>query len=426
MKKQNPLVNPLYMPTFLWVTFLFFLWGIPNNLNGILIKQFMKSFELSIFQASLVQSVFYIGYFVFALPAAMIMRKYSYKVGLISGLLLFASGCLLFWPAALLGSYSFFLFSLFIIASGLTFLETGANPFIVALGDEQTAERRLNLSQAFNPLGAILGVLIGTVFVFSGTDPDQTMIEEMKNWSVYEKYLQTETLRVVKPYLFLALMACIWALLSLRIQFPEKQDKAEDSRLPVKRSIALLVKNRMFMKGVLALFLYVGAQVGTWSYFIFYVQEYAGLSEKVAGYMLSGTLIAFALGRLSATGLMKRVSPVLLMCMYSLANVILVALCIVFTNWVGVCCLLLTSFFMSVMYPTIFSLSVKGLGEQAKIGGSILVMAILGGAVLTPLMGFIMEVSSIAYAMLIPLLAYLYIYCFSRKCGEKNIENNQK
>lgn len=425
MKEQNTLINPLYKSTFLWVTFLFFLWGIPNNLNSILIKQFMKSFELSIFQASLVQSVFYIGYFVFALPAAMIMRKYSYKVGLISGLLLFASGCLLFWPAALLGSYSFFLFCLFIIASGLTFLETGANPFIVGLGDEQTAERRLNLSQAFNPVGAVLGVLLGTVFVFSGVNPDQTMIDEMKNWGVYETYLQTETLRVVKLYIGLAVLACIWALLAFKIHFPEKREKADEGHLSIKASIALLIKNKMFMGGVLALFLYVGAQVGTWSYFIFYVQEYVGLSEKVAGYLLSGTLIAFALGRLSATRLMQRVSPVSLMCIYSLANVVLVTLCMLFTNLAGMCCLLLTSFFMSVMYPTIFSLSVKGLGEQAKIGGSILVMAILGGAVLTPLMGFVMEISSIAYAMLIPLCAYLYIYGYSWYYWKRENQNKQ-
>ncbi|MEG2066198.1 MAG: L-fucose:H+ symporter permease [Tannerellaceae bacterium] len=415
MKVQDTLVNPLYKSTFIWVTFLFFLWGIPNNLNGILIKQFMKSFELSIFQASLVQSVFYIGYFVFALPSAIVMRKYSYKTGLVTGLLLFALGCLLFWPAALLNSYLFFLFSLFIIASGLTFLETGANPFIVELGKEQTAERRLNLSQAFNPLGAILGVLIGTVFVFSGTDPDQEMIDGMKNSGEYTAYLQEETLRVVRPYLCLAVLACIWAFLASRIHFPEKREPQNEKKVLIKQSITLLIRDNAFMKGVLALFLYVGAQVGTWSYFIFYVQEYTGVNEKSAGYMLSGTLIAFALGRLSATWFMKRISPVLLMRIYSFVNVVLIALCVVFTDAFGMWCLLLTSFFMSVMYPTIFSLSVKGLGDQTKIGGSLLVMAILGGAVITPMMGLIMETSNVAYAMFVPLVAYLYIFVYSRK-----------
>lgn len=413
METQKTLVNPLYKYTFIWVTFLFFLWGIPNNLNGILIKQFMKSFELSVFQASLVQSVFYIGYFVFALPSAIIMRRYSYKTGLISGLLLFALGCLLFWPAALLGSYFFFLFSLFIIASGLTFLETGANPFIVELGSEQTAERRLNFSQAFNPIGSILGVLVGTVFVLSGTDPNETMIENMKSSGIYADYLQEETLRVVKPYLCLAIFACIWILLSLKIHFPEKTK--EENEIQIKSSIFSLLNNSVFMKGVLALFLYVGAQVGTWSYFIFYVQEYTGMDEKQAGYMLSGTLIAFALGRFSATWLMKCLSPVLLMQIYSMINVVLIVSCIIFTDTLGMWCLLLTSFFMSVMYPTIFSVGVKGLGHQTKIAGSILVMAILGGALLTPLMGFIMDRSNVAYAMFVPLFAYVYIYFYSRK-----------
>lgn len=169
------------------------------------------------------------------------------------------------------------------------------------------------------------------------------------------------------------------------------------------------------MKGVLALFLYVGAQVGTWSYFIFYVQEYTGMDEKQAGYMLSGTLIAFALGRFSATWLMKCLSPVLLMQIYSMINVVLIVSCIIFTDTLGMWCLLLTSFFMSVMYPTIFSVGVKGLGHQTKIAGSILVMAILGGALLTPLMGFIMDRSNVAYAMFVPLFAYVYIFFYSRK-----------
>lgn len=412
MKTNNKLVNSQYKISFILVTFLFFMWGIPNNLNGILIKQFMKSFELTIFQASLVQSVFYIGYFVFALPAAIIIQKYSYKTGLICGLLLFSAGCFLFWPAALVGSYRFFLFCLFTIASGLTFLETGANPFIVQLGDTQTAERRLTFSQAFNPLGSILGVLIGTMFVFSGIELSQENIDIMKSTGEYVAFLQKETLRVVAPYFWLAILACLWAFLLWKTHFPEKQ-KSKILPVSIKHSITTLFKNPDFMKGVLAQFLYVGAQVGTLSYFIFYAQEYAGLSEKNAGYMLSGTLIAFTAGRLSAVWLMRRITPVFLMAIYSLFNILLVTLCIIFTNNTGMWCLFLTSFFMSLMYPTIFSTSIKDLGEQSKIGGSIMVMAILGGAVVTPLMGLVIDVRSIRLAMVIPLFAYLYIFYYS-------------
>ncbi|MDL2256258.1 L-fucose:H+ symporter permease [Parabacteroides sp. OttesenSCG-928-K15] len=410
--KRNMVDRKLILP-FILVTFLFFLWGIPNNLNGILIKQFMKSFELSVFQASLIQSVFYLGYFVFAFPAAMVMQKYNYKIGLIGGLLVFAIGCLLFWPAAIAGSYLFFLTCLFIIASGLTFLETGANSFIVQLGDKQTAEQRLNFSQAFNPLGSITGVVIGTVFIFSGVELSEETVEVMKKTGEYSTYLEKETLRVVVPYLFLAVLACLWAILLWRIKLPEKKEVGKE-HLHLGKALKVLTRNRAFMKGVLAQFLYVGAQVGTWSYFILYVQQYTGETEKVAGYMLSGTLIAFALGRLSATWLMKYVKPVRLMSLYSLINVVLVAMCIFKPGPLGMWCLLLTSFFMSLMYPTLFALGVKGLGEQTKVGGSVMVMAILGGAVITPLMGLVADfANSLAVSMIIPLIAYVYIFYYS-------------
>ena len=404
---------------FIWVTFLFFLWGIPNNLNGILIKQFMKSFELSIFEASLVQSVFYIGYFIFAIPAALILRRFGYKQGLLTGLILFAVGCLLFWPAAHLCSYAFFLFSLFIIASGLTFLETGANPFIVELGDKQTAERRLNFSQSFNPIGSILGVIIGTLFVFSGIDPDPQMIEEMKLQGSYESFLKKETLQVVLPYIMLAIVAFIWVIVAIRIRFPRTtQCNNMQKSYSWGYSVKQLFRNKSFLKGVFSLFMYVGAQVGTWSYFIFYAQRYTGASEKEAGYMLTGTIVAFALGRILSTELMKHISPVKLMYAYGSANILLVLVSLFFTNAIGLRCLLATSFFMSIMYPTLFSLSVKGLGEQQEVGSSILVMSILGGAVVTPLMGYIMDKTEVSYAMCIPLIAYICItkYSYSIFC----------
>ena len=186
------------------VTMLFLIWGIPNNMNDILIKQFMKSFELSRFQAVLVQSAFYLGYFLLAVPSGLFMKRYSYKAGLVVGLLLFSVGCFLFWPAAVAGKYGLFLAALFVIASGLSFLETGANSFVVEMGSERTAERRLNFSQAFNPFGAILGVLVGTVFILSGIENDSAHIAAMKAAGTYDAYLHKETMRVVTPYLILA------------------------------------------------------------------------------------------------------------------------------------------------------------------------------------------------------------------------------
>ncbi len=398
---------------FILVTTLFFMWGIPNNLNGILIKQFMKSMEISRFQAGLIQSAFYMGYFVLAIPAGILMRKFSYKVGIVSGLLLYTAGCLLFWPAALSGQYGFFLMALFVIASGLAFLETGANPFIALLGNPNSSEQRLNFSQAFNPIGSVTGVLIGTVFIFSGVEPDDLQISAMKAAGEYGSFLQNETLRVIKPYIGLAIFAIVWALLIIRVKFPKFEiEKSESTES--KGRFSDLLHFPHFWKGVLAQFFYVGAQVGTWSYFIPYVQDYTGQPEKVAGYFLTGTLVAFGLGRFSATWLMHHIKPNFLMGSYSTINIVLVGFSMVFPGWIGMWAIFFTSFFMSLMYPTIFATGIKGLGVNTKIGGSILVMAIIGGAICTPLMGYIAEAAhSMASAMIVPLIAYVYICYYS-------------
>src|SRR5437762_5185208 len=201
---------------FILVTALFFLWGIPNNLNDVLIRQFMKSFSISRLQAGLVQSAFYMGYFLLAMPAALVMRKVGYKAGFIIGLLLYTIGAFLFWLAAFMGQYGYFLCALFVIASGLSFLETASNPFIAQLGDPGSSERRLNFSQVFNPLGAITGALVGTIFIFSGVEltPQEIAVRQIHH--TYEVYLRSETLRVVKPYLVIGAIAILWAMLILR------------------------------------------------------------------------------------------------------------------------------------------------------------------------------------------------------------------
>src|SRR5580692_9699669 len=220
-KDSTPPLVPkgLALPFFL-VTALFFLWGVPSNLNDVLIRQFMKSFAISRFQAGLVQSAFYMGYFLLAIPAALLMRKMGYKFGIVVGLLLFATGSFLFWPAALIGRYGFFLLALFVIASGLSFLETASNPFVAQLGSPESAARRLNFSQAFNPLGAISGVLIGTVFIFSGIELTPQQVAVMQAANTYEPYLRRETMRVVVPYLVVGMIALLWAFMISRTRFP--------------------------------------------------------------------------------------------------------------------------------------------------------------------------------------------------------------
>jgi MFS transporter, FHS family, L-fucose permease len=397
---------------FILVTVLFFLWGIPNNLNDVLIRHFMKSFEITRFRAGLVQSAFYMGYFVLAMPAALLMRKLGYKFGFVVGLLLFGTGCFLFWPAALAGSYGFFLCALFVIASGLSFLETASNPFIAQLGDPDTSERRLNFSQAFNPIGSITGALVGTVFIFSGVELTSSEIAAQKAHGLYQAYLQTETLRVIKPYLVIGAVAIFWAILILRTKFPAIQSEHESGGDHGRFSE--LLRYPHFLWAVVAQFLYVGAQVGTWSYFIQYVQESTHQPEKIAGYFLTGTLAAFGVGRFTSAYLMRTISPNKLMGGYSVANIVLVSLGVLFPGWFGLWCVFLTSFFMSLMFPTIFALGLKGLGPNTKIGGSLLVMAIVGGAAMTPLMGLVAEkFHGIAWAYTLPLFSYIVIAVYS-------------
>jgi FHS family L-fucose permease-like MFS transporter len=398
---------------FILVTVLFFLWGIPNNLNDVLIRHFMKSFSITRFEAGLVQSAFYMGYFLLAMPAAFIMRRAGYKSGFVIGLVLFGAGAFLFWPAALAGSYAYFLFALFVIASGLSFLETASNPFIAQLGDPDSSERRLNFAQAFNPFGAISGALIGTIFIFSGVElaPQEIAVQQAQH--TYEAYLRTETLRVVRPYLVIGVITLIWAVLILITKFPAIQSEHENESGD-RGHLSELFRYPHFLLAVVAQFFYVGAQVGTWSYFITYVQEYAHQTEKVAGYFLTGTLIAFGVGRFASAWLMRFINPSKLMGRYCIANIILVAVAVVMPGWFGLWCVFLTSFFMSLMFPTIFALGLKGLGPNTKLGGSLLVMAIVGGAVLTPLMGFISEKThSLALAYSVPLVAYLVIAFYS-------------
>jgi len=289
-------------------------------------------------------------------------------------------------------------------------LETGANPFIAGLGNPESSERRLNFSQAFNPFGAILGVLIGTVFIFSGIEHDPAKVEVMKQAGTYATYLESETMRVVRPYMVLGVVVFLWAILIMRTKFPKIT--SEESVSGNTGKVRELFKKRHFLLGVLAQFCYVGAQVGTWSFFIQYAQDYTGIAEKSAGYFLTGTLVAFLIGRFSATVIMKYIKPGKLMGIYAIMNVLLVGLAVMHPGWIGVWSIFLSSFFMSLMFPTIFALGIKGLGANTKIAGSIIVMAIIGGGVFTPLMGLVAE-KSMAFAMLIPMGCYCFISLYA-------------
>ena len=409
---RAPLVPRDRLVPFVLVTALFFLWAVPNNFNDILIRQFMKSFEINRLQAGLVQFAFYLGYFFLAFPAGVIMRRAGYKTGLVIGLCLYGAGCILFYPAAHVGQYWFFLTALFVIASGLAFLETGASPFIIQVGDPETAAQRVNFSQSFNPLGSITAVLIGSRFIFSGIELKPEQVAALQAAGTYQAYLKSETLRVVTPYLVLGSLVLFWAVLIARTPFPHTG--MDHSRNTLEHDASKpLWRRKHFVYAVLAQFLYVGAQVGAWSWQIPYVQTYTGLGERKAGYLLTAALVAFTTGRFFSTWLLRHVRAAKLLGIYAVINTVICALAVIRPGWLGVGCLVATSFFMSLMYPTIFALGVKGLGTHTKTGGAVIVMSIVGGAAIPPLMGRVADLSNVAVSYAIPALCFVGVMLYA-------------
>ncbi len=394
---------------------LFFLWGVANNLNDVLIPHLKKAFFLTDLQSGLVQSAFYLGYFFLALPAGLLMRRYGYKAAVIVGLVLFGAGALLFWPAAELRRYELFLSALFVIASGLAFLETSANPLITVLGDPAKAEQRLNLAQAFNPLGAITAVVVGRQFILSGVEPTKAEFAAMTPQQL-SAFQAAEAQSTQVPYLIIAAVVLTWALLVAFTRFPIQANRpsAEAPEDKADKPILGLFSRPRFLFGVAAQFFYVGAQVGVWSYMIRYGQDQvAGMGEKTAAAYLSWSLVGFMAGRFAGTALMSRVDPSRLMALFAAANVALTLAAVAVGGHTGLLALAATSFFMSIMFPTIFASSLKGLGPLTKTGSSFLVMSIIGGAVLTAAMGALSDASSIRTAILVPCGCFAVVGLFA-------------
>ena len=373
INNKAKLITPGYSFTFALVTFLFFLWALPNVLNDVLIKQFQKSLELNRMEAGLIQTAIKLGYFCLAIPAGLFMQRFGYKTGIIAGLLFFAVGCFLFYPAACSGIYFIFLCGIFVIGSGLSFLELGANSFIALLGDPSTSARRLNLAQSFNPIGGITGVSLGTLFIFSGNELTQEQIAEMKtqvttNGNAYTDFLQVENSQVWPTYIAIGIVVLIAAFLIYKAKFPETSLGSESSP---KGSFKVLFRYSHWRGAVVAQFFYIGAQLSTWSYLITYVQENSPLTEKQAGGLLVINMIVFMAGRFFSTWFMKWIQATKLMGIYALINIALVIIVILSSRWaswtgihdisywIGIVAMIATTFFMSLMYPTIFASGVK-------------------------------------------------------------------
>ena len=369
---------------------LFFLWGMSNNLTDILVQQFRKTFELSAFQAQLVQTAVFLGYFFMALPTAMLMRRWGYKSGMLVGLVLFAIGTLLFWPAAHFDRYSWMLTALFFVGCGSASLEAAANPFIAEAGPAESSERRLNLAQAFNPAGSIVGILTGTFFIFSGVEIAPARVTAMRLEGSYASYLHGELMRVVPVYVAIgtAVLLLAAAIATLRLPSTGTSNAVVDREVLLPQ-IAAVLKGRPQRSAIFAQFCYCGAQVSTWSAFIPYLRQYTHLTERSAGLLLTANLVALTCGRFLSTALMRWVRPSRMMAGYALINTALVGVAILAPGAVGAAALVATSFFMSIMFPTIFALGIKGLGQRTKVGGSLLVMAVVGGAIVPPALGLV-------------------------------------
>jgi FHS family L-fucose permease-like MFS transporter len=388
---------------------LFFLWAISSNLLPTMIRQLMKTCELNAFEASFTETAYWLAYFICPIPIAMFMKRYSYKSGIVFGLLLAALGGLLFFPAAIIKEYWAYLCIFFIIAAGMCFLETAANPYVAALGDDSSAPRRLNLAQSFNGLGAFVAAMFLSKLVLSGnTYTRETLPAGFEGG--WEGYIQMETDAMKLPYLILAAILIIIAVAFIFVKLPkikeEEEGKADDSKLI---DFSVLKKSHLRW-GVIAQFFYNGGQTAVNSLFLVYCCNYAGLSESTATTFFGLYMLAFLLGRWIGTALMIKFKPQNMLAVYAVVNVILCGVIMGFGGMVGLYAMLGVSFFMSIMYPTQFSLALTGLGDQTKSGSAFLVMAIVGNACLPQLTAYIMhhnpQIYQIAY--IIPLICFIF------------------
>ena len=392
-------IEKKYLVPFILVTLLFLLWGIANNMTDTLLSAFKKIMAMSDTQTSLIQLAFYGSYFCFALPAAIYIRKYSYKSGVILGLALYAAGAILFLPAAKAASYGFYLIAIYILAGGCSVLETTANPYILAMGAPETATRRLNVAQAFNPLGSITGILLSKYFI-------------LRDISLYS---------VSGTYMTLGIVLLVILTVMLFVRMPEGRDDGSADSLGA--TFRRLFKNKAYVFGVVAQFFYVGAQIGVWSFTIRLVMKELGIVEAQGATIYLISIICFSVARFLFTWLMKYFRPAKLLLIAAAADIVCTLFVVLLggTGWPCVIALIAVSFFMSLMFPTIYGLALDGVEDpakggyagDAKIGASGLIMAILGGALITPLQGMVSDAFGINLAYLVPLVCFVVVFAYA-------------
>ena len=417
---KSPVVSKQVILPFILVTSLFALWGFANAVTDPMVQAFKKVLELSNSQAAWVQMAFYGGYFCMALPAALFMRKYSYKVGILIGLALYATGALLFYPAAQSENFLFFCMGLYVLTFGLAFLETASNPYILAMGAKDTATQRLNLAQAFNPVGLIAGLFVAQQFVLKNLQSD-----DIKDFSALDEaskvLIKTSDLMIIRnPYVILGLVILVVFVLFIVNKMP--QSKEEGDMPSIGDTFVLLGKNTKYVLGVLAQILYVGAQIMCWTY-IYQYAEAIGVDSVTAGYYQMAAFVLFTVGRAVGTYMLRFMSSGKLLMYFALMSLLFTLGTIFIEGHVGLYCLVIISFFMSLMFPTIYGIALDDLTEeQSKVGSAGLVMAIVGGALMPKLQGIIIDaggngvadtkilgVYEVNFSFILPLLCFVYI-----------------
>lgn len=414
LSAQNGWVFP-----FILITSLFFFWGFVHNIDPILIAHLRKTFQLSMLQSSLVDSAVFIAYFLMAIPAGLIMKKYGYRSGIIIGLLFFACGAFLFVPAANTHTYGFFLGALFIIACGLAILETAANPYAIVLGPAESATFRLNLAQSFNGLAAFIAPLVGRWLILTDSNKTDAAISALTG-DALTSFIQAETNSVKLPFVILGIVILIMAIIFYFTPLPDI--KEDDSKK--QNSFFEALQYPQLAWAVLAQFFYVGAQVCVGSFFLVFASTAAGLSDKEAATYTAFYGAAFMIGRFAGTFFMKYIPPIKLLAIYSSINIVLSLVAIYGKGMITIYSLIGIAFFMSIMFPTIFALGIKGLGKATKPASSLIIMSIVGGALLPPVLGLISDnTGSIQNGYFIPLLCFIVVLLFALKMRTINNES---
>ena len=406
-----------FLIPFILVTFCFALWGFANDITNPMVKAFSKIFRMNVTEGALVQVAFYGGYFAMAFPAAIFIRKFSYKAGVLMGLGLYATGALLFFPAKMVGVYGCFLVAYFIMTCGLSFLETSCNPYILTMGSDETATRRLNMAQCFNPCGSIIGMFVAMNFIQAKLNPMSTEDRALLNDADFAAMKEADLSVLVSPYLAIGLVIVVMFFIIFFTRMPKNGDQSHDIHFlsTLKRIFSL----KYYREGVIAQFFYVGAQIMCWTFIIQYgtrVFMEEGMAERDAEVLSQQfniyAMLFFICSRFIATYLMKWLKPAKLLTIFACLGMLFTLGVILFQNRLGLYCLVCVSGCMSLMFPTIYGIALDGLGDDAKFGAAGLIMAILGGSVLPPLQAAIIDQKEIAGFPAVNLSFILPFLCF--------------